>query len=433
MKSHVKRKPSVPIVKKRIQYSNLRFLFMSLGMCAIFWYLGTLKDSPLYQVASSPKAQEVQKPSFDELYHTYVDQQNQKRCEEKGFTCKAFYIALNILQREPRTAIEYLLTAYENNISSIIDDAEAKDAYLFSYLANAYVMTGDFENAITWYQRSIKAGMHQNICFLGRVYRDIHQLEKAYELFQEGYREHFSECTLDLGTFYFNGIHVSADQQKGGKLWMEAYRDNPFSTDTNFNMAVYHANVTQDLNQYKYHLLKSALGGDIESKEYLLQPKFNERNVAYLFLDEAISQKKNTTALVQGQYFYDKTQLYQRFQAFVNQDKQWEEIFLAQGNDKNLFQKEQTSVSFGLKELAIESLVDSKASFFRDIRMLVDILYVDTPTPIHLKLMTAEEMYNQAIVQEKELDTKTAVDALTSWKILYQPDKKRIYFAIVLD
>ena len=179
---------------------------MLIAMCAIIFYLKTFKDSPFYQTLPQSETKEVEQPSFDELYTTYVDAHTQERCVEKGVTCKAFYLALGLLQREPTKAIEYLQFAYENNISSLIDDAEAKDNYLFSHLANASVIAGDFQKAIEWYERSIEAGERRNVCYLGRVYRDIQELEKAYTLFEQGHREHFSECTLDLGTFYFNGI-----------------------------------------------------------------------------------------------------------------------------------------------------------------------------------------------------------------------------------
>lgn len=425
-------KPSIPVVKKRLAYSNIRFIFMSLAMCVIFFYLSTLKDSPLYQTISPVETKEVQEPSFDELYTTYVDAHTQERCTEKGITCKAFYLALGLLQREPTKAIEYLQFAYENNISSLIDDPEAKDNYLFSSLANAFVIAGDFQKAIEWYERSIEAGERRNVCYLGRVYRDIQELEKAYTLFEQGHREHFSECTLDLGTFYFNGIYVSPDRKKGGALWMEAYKDNTFGADINFNMAVYHANVTQDLDAYKYHLLKSALAGDSEAQSYLLQPKLQERNVVHLFVNEAISDTSYPMAEVDGKRFSYGFELYYRFVTFFNQEKLWQEVYETKKSDSVVFKKEEAILSFGLKKLLLESPVSESNSFFRDMRTLVDTLYIDTPNELHVKLSTAEEMFKKAIAQGTILTQTTPIDASMSWQIRYAPDVKRLYFAIVL-
>lgn len=431
-KNHVRRKPYVPNTKRQLGYLNLRFVLMSLGMCAIFFYLNTLKDSPLYQTSLHSDIKEVKESSFDELYTTYVDAQTQERCREKGFTCKAFYVALSLVKREPQQAIEYLQFAYENNISSLIDDPEAKDNYLFSHLANASVIAGDFQKAITWYERSIEAGERRNVCYLGRVYRDIQELEKAYTLFEEGHREHFSECTLDLGTFYFNGIHVRADRNKGGALWMEAYKDDIFGADINFNMAVYHANVTKDLDRYKYHLLKSALAGDSEAQSYLAQPKLQERNVASLFVNEAISEGIYPTAEVRGKKFSYGFDLYYRFVTFFNQEKRWIEVYDAKKSESVVFKQEEMMLTFGLKALQLDSSTQVKESFFNEMHTLVDTLYIDTPTALHVKLSTVKEMLKKAIEQEKKLDATTPIDTQMSWQITYAPDVKRLYFAIVL-
>ena len=72
------------------------------------------------------------------------------------------------------------------------------------------------------------------------------------------------------------------------------------------------------------------------------------------------------------------------------------------------------------------------ASFFNEMRTLVDTLYIDTPTALHVKLSTVKEMLKKAIEQEKKLDATTPIDALLSWQIQYEPDTKRTRFAIVL-
>lgn len=397
------------------------------------FYLNTPKEFSSSPPSSSMNSPAIQNPSFDERYTTLVDAQTQERCMEKGFTCKAFYLALKLLSHDPQKAIEYLLIAHENNISSVISDSEAKDNYLFSYLANAYVMVGDFQKAIEWYERSLEVGERRNICYLGRVYRDIQELEKAYTLFVQGHREHFSECTLDLGTFYFNGIYVNPDKQKGGALWIEAYKDDPFGVDINFNMAVYHANVTQDLDWYKYHLLKSALAGDSEAQKYLAQPKLQDRNVAHLFLSEAIDEKSYATALLKGKRFSYGFDLYYRFVTFFNHEKQWREEPDANKSDTIVFKKEELTLSLGLKELLLESSIPTKDSFFQAMRTLIDTVYIDTPSELHVKQMRAEEMLKKAIKQEKKLAQSTPLEGSLSWNIDYAPETKKVRFAIVLE
>ena len=97
-----------------------------------------------------------------------------------------------------------------------------------------------------------------------------------------------------------------------------------------------------------------------------------------------------------------------------------------------VFKKEEAILSFGLKELLLESPVSGSSSFFKEMRTLVDTLYIDTPTALHVKLSTAEEMVKKAIEQEKKLDATTVIDTLMSWQIQYEPDTKRVHFAIVL-
>lgn len=417
--------------KKAYVYKLIISIVIIVGVGMFF--LNTPKELSSSHSSAPIKSPSIQNPSFDELYTTLVDVQTQERCVEKGFTCKAFYLALKLLSHDPQKAIEYLHIAYENNISSVISDSEAKDNYLFSHLANAYVMVGEFQKAIAWYERSLEAGERRNICYLGRVYRDIQELEKAYNLFEQGHREHFSECTLDLGTFYFNGIYVNPDRQKGGALWMEAYKDDPFGVDINFNMAVYHANVTQDLDWYKYHLLKSALAGDSEAQKYLTQPKLQERNVAHLFLSKAINEESYATASLKGKRFSYGFDLYYRFVTFFNQEKQWIEEYDAKKSDTVVFRKEELSLSFGLKELRLESSIPTKDSFFKAMRTLIDTLYIDTPSQLHVKQMRVEEMLKQAIKEDKKLTQSTPLDASLSWKINYAPDTKKVRFAIVLE
>ena len=107
-------------------------------------------------------------------------------------------------------------------------------------------------------------------------------------------------------------------------------------------------------------------------------------------------------------------------------------MYEAKKSDSVVFKNEEAILSFGLKALRLESSNVTKGSFFKEMRTLVDTLYIDTPTALHVKLLSAEEMVKKAIEQEEKLDATTAIDTLMSWQIQYEPDTKRVRFAIVL-
>lgn len=132
--------------------NNSRYIFFSLIVFLGFMFFALPQTHPLKLLTKNDESR-----SFEVLYSTYVDLEAQRKCEGKPLTCKEFYLAQNIAIKEPSVAILYYHLAYENNISSIIDDPTAKDAYLFINLANAYTLVGDLEKARLWFERSLEA------------------------------------------------------------------------------------------------------------------------------------------------------------------------------------------------------------------------------------------------------------------------------------
>lgn len=365
----------------------------------------------------------------DALYQRYVSLENQTKCDGKLFTCKLFYIGYATLLSTPAIAVRYYERAYAHNIASVIDDPNARDATLLSDLANAYVRLNDLEKAQIWYQKAILAGSEHAICYLGRVYRDKGELSHAYEAFLKGSEKDFGECHLDLGTFYFNGIYVDKDRKKGAELWEKAYKDDTFGVDINFNMAVYHANITHNTKRYKYHLLKAALQGDEEARGYLEQKKLAQLNVSSLFLDEAISKTLYPTSSVVGNKFSYGYDLYYRFLKFFDKDQRWQEVV---ENESVVFTKETMRLSFGLKALHLEASNTSLENVMQAMRVMNETLYVDMPLEINVKLNTLEAMLLKASQRQKEIHTQTRVDSMLAWKLDYTPSQERVSFAIVI-
>ena len=401
--------------------TNSRYIFFSLVVFLGFMFFTLPQANPLNGLKSSDDNR-----SFELLYERYVDFTTQQKCEGKIFTCKEFYLAQSTAIKEPSIAIIYYQKAYENSISTIIDDPNAKDNTLFSNLANAYALLGELENARLWYERSIAAGEERNVCKLGKIYRDMKQYDKAYALFNKGHETHFEECTQELGTFYFNGTYVEKDRKKGSDLWKEAYKDDNFGVDINYNMAVYHANISNDLDAYKYHLLKAALQKDKDAKAYLSEDIVKRRNVTHLFLDEAIREEKEENSF---KYAYE---LYYRFMKFYNEEGLWKNSVEQTQENVVLFIKDEATLSFGPKKLSI-ALPLSKESFFEEAtRLVLDTLYVDTPLALQNTLSQCNEAFKQALKEKSAYERTQIVDTKISWRHMYEPLHQKLSFEILL-
>lgn len=401
--------------------TNSRYIFFSLVVFLGFMFFTLPQANPLNSLKSSDDNR-----SFEALYERYVDLTIQQKCEGKIFTCKEFYLAQNTAIKEPSIAIVYYQKAYENGISTIIDDPNAKDNTLFSNLANAYALLGELENARLWYERSIAVGEERNMCKLGKIYRDMQQYDKAYALFTKGHETHFEECTQELGTFYFNGTYVEKDTKKGSDLWKEAYKDDSFGVDMNYNMAVYHANISNDLNYYKYHLLKAALQNDKDAKEYLSEDIMKRRNVSHLFLEEAIREEKEENS------FKYAHELYYRFMKFYNEEGLWNDSVDDRQENVVLFIKDEVTLSFGPKKLSLTLPLSKESLFEEGTRLVLDTLYVDTPLSLLNTLSQSNKAFKQALQSKSAYERAHILDEKISWRHVYGPLHQKLSFEIVL-
>jgi len=403
-------------------------------------------------VSTRPQSNKVLKPSepsvevvsnddnltFDTLYDKYVDPTVQAKCEGKAITCKEFYLGYATLTQNPKISAIYYKKAYENNVSSLLEDKNAQEGYLLSDLANTYVKLGELTKAKQAYEKAVIAGNRYAICALGRVYRDLNELDNAFDAFTKGSDAGYSECKLDLGTLYYNGIFVAKDQQKGGELWQEAYENDQFGIDTNFNMAVYDTSITHNMAQYKYHLLKAALQGDKEARKYLSEEKLQALNVAPLFEDEAIrkditldtNDTNETNLSVANKHFSYGFHLYYRFIKFFNANHAWHEVA---SHESIMFEKDKMRLIFAPKSLRLETQNTPLAECMEAIKILNDTLYVDTPLSIETHLQNLKTMLEEAQKNQSSLHKSTQIDSILSWSIEYDPDRKVLSYAILLE
>lgn len=157
--------------------------------------------------------------SLDEEFKKYVPKKYQNKCEGLNDICKKFYIGYYLFSDNLKTdlALKYFIESYENNISKMVKDSEAKDYYLTDNIARLYSKQNDNKNAIKYLKLSIKAGNDRNICYLGREYDNLDMLKEAYDAFKYGASKYYPECYTDLGMFYFNGRYVEQNKILGGE------------------------------------------------------------------------------------------------------------------------------------------------------------------------------------------------------------------------
>ncbi|WP_108060802.1 SEL1-like repeat protein [Poseidonibacter lekithochrous] len=326
-------------------------------------------------------------------FKKYVPKESQYKCNGLNDLCKKFYIGYNLFSVQGRTkqSLEYLLEAYENNISSILkDDWDAKDNYLTDNISRLYGRLGDKKNQIKYLKLSIKAGEDQNICYLGREYDKLDMLKEAYELFKEGSSKNYTECFTDYGMYLFNGRYVKKDEELAGKYWEKAYWDDSYGDIANYNMAVYYGYKNND-RLYKYHMLKASLLGDEEAKSYLKSPYIKSISTTKLFLEEALGSKYKDISKVKNLEFSNSFDLYYRLKKMFNrknklytkweedyeyQDKRWDE-------DKSnvvKFYRDQSSLIFEDKKLILETTLNNhfnQRKIIVDMKLLYKVLLVD--------------------------------------------------------
>lgn len=317
------------------------------------------------------------KTTFNDMYERLVSDKNKATCKEKGLTCKEFYLGHALYKSSPKKSLKYLKSAYENNITSILEDSSARENYITGDIGRLYARLNEYKDAIVYTKKSVQDGDVYNNCILGRYYDKLDMLDEAKAAFEKGIN--FYECKLELGTFYYNGRGVKQDKLKGAELWKGSYKDDKYGADINFNMAVYHSNETKNIKKYRYHLLKASNLGDEEAKTYLLTNLWKDIDVSDIFVNEAVSKHHYYTPDIEGLKFSYGFDLYYRFKEFYNRDNLWVENYETEDEHSVEFEKDNIKIKFGLKELSVKADIKNSSawSFTNAIILVISSLHVD--------------------------------------------------------
>lgn len=300
----------------------------------------------------------------------------------------------------------------------------------------------EIQTKIDKLKESIEKGEDSNICYLGREYDHLDMLEEAFEAFNIGVEQGFSECKTDLGMYYFNGRFVQKDWKKAGQLWTEAYNDDKFDETTNYNMAVYAINVYNDKQKYKYHLLRTTLidENDEEAKIYLENRLLEGVSATKLFLQDAVGDFYYTPNIVGNKFSYGFN-LYYRFKTMFNKKELWIEEDNNKENQIRYFNTKNDSIVFGLKKLYFNAHLKSAknredtAYILQNMELLNNILFVDrtnlTSITAFIEQTKAKLALNKSFTQMSELSFFDTYHFIYSVK--YNQEKGQFYFEIYIN
>lgn len=391
----------------------------------------------VFKDSNKPKSYEEK--SFEERYAYYVQDEQKKICQDKSISCKEYMLANRLGEiNKPNEALKYFVSAYEKGIAKELDNK----AYILDQIATIYFEQKEYKEAEKYTKLSIEDGLESNICFLGMIYRDMKQYKDAYELFDRGYKKGYIDCTLDLGTFYYNGTFVKKDIQKASKLWKEAYKDDKYGTEINFNMAL--LNEKEDSYMYKYHLTIAALAGDSDAQNRLKLKQGDMRS--YLLSMVNTSEKFVNDAICTKCYNYDSkkkfaygTELYQRFQKIFNKENLWKSKYLEDGNPFVYLDKYAT-ITFTKDFIKVEQILE-KDHFSYDFKEAVILanqtLFVDMPKDISENLQKLTEKislsrgyHNKDYKESKKISTKNHTFI---WDFNYIHSTKKAVFEMRIE
>lgn len=366
---------------------------------------------------------------FNGMYEKHVSEEDKSTCRDKTLICKEFYLGHALFGNNPKLSLKYLKNSYENNITSLIDDWSARDSYITGDIARAYANMGDYKSAIVYAKKSIEAG-EPSSCELGRYYDKLDMLAKAKEAFEKSIQ--FYECKFNLGNFYYNGRGVKQDKVRAVELWKGSYKDDSFGKNINYNLAMYYANETRDLQKYKYHLLKAALLGKKEARFNLDKKDLKGISSSDIFINEAVSKHFYYTPDIKGYKFSYGFNLYYRFKEFYDKSSLWQENY--EQKDAVEFEKNNIKIRFELQELNVKANLKTNSirEFIKAVELVILSLHVDTK---NIKLYTYLSDLQKKFEDKNSFDmTKQVQDKYHfSWQVAYENKSDFIEFLLKIE
>jgi len=119
-----------------------------------------------------------------------------------------------------------------------------------------------FELAERHYRLAIAAENESACVSLGVMWEAQKQYDKAFKVYTDCLPTLRSPILLmNLGSLYYNGLGMARDFKQGAAYWQQSFDMFAYDPDVNYNLGLYHLQITRDFPKARYHFaLSNALG-----------------------------------------------------------------------------------------------------------------------------------------------------------------------------
>ncbi|MDD5387328.1 MAG: hypothetical protein PHQ22_09055 [Sulfuricurvum sp.] len=367
------------------------------------------------------KEKPIEEMNLNELFNKYSQPDQQKACAENVDACKEFYIGANLQNTDEQLALKYLIAAYDHNVSGLIDDPKAQEANLTASIAVLYRhLEPDHIWATRWYEKSIAAGREENLCVLGEMLMEDHNISKARDYLIRGDAKNLSACTSHLGQLYFEKSKKIADL-----LWMKAYMSDPYGKEVNYYLGNESVRM-DDLQMAKYHYiiaLKQLYKTDqIDIYDnYNTGIALNEIDASPLFVERILKQGK-----------FNIDPLKRWFEIVLNDNHDWKSA-TAPNSYVDLLG---STLAFTDYTITLSDTITNPETGLGlnsiTIQKLYELIYGQTPNKISTDQSERTWTLDRAIKAGMEFNYEGAIDGNFTLRIVYTPKNEKLIYEIVV-
>jgi len=192
-------------------------------------------------------------------------------------------------------ARRFLLQAVEK------PDAEYKSDqnYAHGLLGDIEQQRQQFELAEQHYRQAIESGdddiVNENACVnLGAMWEAQKQYDKALKVYTDCLPTLRSPILLmNLGTMHYNGLGMAQDRDKGANYWQQSFEMFAYDPDDNYNLGLYHLQITHEYTKARYHFALANAIGDWEAAGKIADPAIIGHFADRTFANELLQADKD--------------------------------------------------------------------------------------------------------------------------------------------
>lgn len=159
--------------------------------------------------------------------------------------------------------------------------------YAHGLLGDIEQQRQQFDAAEQHYRLAIAAGNESACVNLGAMWEAQKQYDKALKVYTDCLPTLPSPLLLmNLGTMHYNGLGVVQDRNKGAGYWQQSFEMFAYDPDDNYNLGLYHLQITHDFTKARYHFALANALGDQEAARKIADPAIIGLYADRAFADE---------------------------------------------------------------------------------------------------------------------------------------------------